>query len=164
MVGGSVLRDRGPVVGLEGQQGTKSAARGSYVVDEGIGEDVIVGGNLREGQRLLLGLGPWRHCLFSGRPRGKQRALRGLRHNTIRTPNNRTGSTQRDGMRLYQWKEWTKGLSVGAPSIAPETVSASRGTLVGTSPALRLAMRWGVAGSRECAGEGSRRHTLAESQ
>ena len=74
--------------------------RGSYVVNEGIGKDVIVGGQLREGQRLLLGLGPWRHCPLFASSRDQERTLRGLRGNTIPNPNNRMDNTQGDGIRL----------------------------------------------------------------
>lgn len=137
------------------------------MVDEGIGEDVIVGGQLRERQRLLLGLGPWRHCPVQRKTREMKRERSGASETILRR--RQTGTVYCKGQdkgrnAVVLVKGTDEGmLLLGVPSIAPESNSAPNGTLVGTSPALcRVVMRRVKSGMRW--GRVSRRHQPAGSQ
>lgn len=86
-----------------------AAARGTYVVDEGIGQDVIVGGQLREAERMLLrGPGGLRRHRA-----GSRTELERSRHGEVRVTRrwNQTMRTTDKGTRT-QVKEWTKGTTV----------------------------------------------------
>lgn len=74
MIRGSVLRYYRPVIDLDESDRLsrqETAAEGTYMVDEGIGQDIVVGGELREGERLLPRRLPGlrRHCVHLRRIR-----------------------------------------------------------------------------------------------
>lgn len=96
----------------------KAIARGTYTVNEGIRQDVVVGGKLREGQRLLLGA-PRRHCAIPRVPRSRTEIFWNTRGRSRceRDRNSRlfeSNNGQRE-LKRRSTKEWTKGWYSSAP-------------------------------------------------